>query len=86
MGFGDLTKALALFPVSMDPIVIEFQWTAPDGAAFELGSPHAGTNSLDDQAALKFSDRTDDDHDGPAQRSSGVDLLSKTDELDLQPI
>ena len=38
MGFGDLAKTLALLPVPMDPIVIEFERTASDGAAFELGS------------------------------------------------
>ncbi len=67
MGFGDLAEALAQFPVPMDPIVIELQRRTSDGAVFELGSPHAGTDPLDDQVA--FSDSSDDDQDGPAQRS-----------------
>jgi hypothetical protein len=31
-------------------------------------------------------DRADDDHDGPAQRASGVDILSEADELDVKPV
>jgi hypothetical protein len=86
MGLGDLAKTPALLPVSMDPIAVEFQWTASDGAAFELGSPHAGTNPLDDQAAFELGDRSDDNNDGPAQRSTGVDVLAEADELDIQAI
>jgi hypothetical protein len=37
-------------------MAIEFQRTASDGAAFQLSSPHTGTNSLDDQAACEFSE------------------------------
>ena len=86
MGFGDLAKTPALLPVSKDLLAVEFQWTASDGSAFELGSPHTGTNPLDDQAAFEFSDRSDDDDDSSSQRSAGIDLLAETDELDVQPV
>ena len=86
MGFGDLAKTPALLAVSMDLLAVEFQRTTSDGAAFELSSPHTGTDSLDDQAAFEFSDRSDDDDDGSTQRSAGVDLLSEADELDVQPV
>src|SRR5580704_3850715 len=55
-------------------------------AAFELGPPHAGANSLDDQVALEFGDGPDDDHNGPAQGTSSVDLFTEADELDVQPV
>ena len=53
---------------------------------FQAGASHTGTYPLDDQAALQFCDTTDDDHDGPAQRPAGVDLLPEGDELDVQPV
>src|SRR4051794_29639147 len=86
MSFGDLAKTPAQLPVSMDLFAVEFQRTTSDGSAFELSSPHAGTDSFDDQAAFQFSDRSDDNHDGTPQRSSGVNLFSEADELDVQPI
>lgn len=86
MAFGYLAKALALLPVSTDCSSIQFQRTTSDVTAFELGTPHAGTHPLDDKAALQFSYRTDDDHDGSSQRSTGIDLLAETDELDVQTI
>ena len=86
MCFGDLAQALALLPVTLDPLAVELQRTTSDGAAFELGSPHAGTDPLDDQAAFQLSDRSDDDHDSSAQRAASVDLLSEADELDVQPV
>src|SRR4051812_25707843 len=54
--------------------------------AFELGTPHSGTNPLDDQVAFQFGDRSDDHYDGSTQRTAGVDLLAEADELDVQPV
>jgi len=31
-------------------------------------------------------DGSDDDHDGPAQRAAGVDLLAEADELEVEPV
>ena len=56
--------------------MIKKKWFTSDVAAFELGPPHAGPYPLDDQVALKFGDRPDDDHDRSSERSSGVDLLA----------
>jgi hypothetical protein len=50
------------------------------------GAPHAGAYPLDDQVAFQLGDSADDDDDGPAQRSAGVDVLPEADELDLQPV
>jgi hypothetical protein len=86
MGFSDLEKAPALLAVSADPLAVEIQRTTSDGSAFELDSPHAGTNPFYDQAALQFSNRTDDDDDGSSQRSTGVDLFAEADELDVQSV
>ena len=86
MGFGYLAKTPALLSVVMDALAVQFQGMTSDVSAFELGAPHAGTHPLDDQATFQFSDRPDDDHDGPPQRSTGVDLLAEADKLDVQPI
>jgi hypothetical protein len=52
----------------------------------EPGTPHAGAHSLDDQVTLKFSDRSDDDHDGSAQRAGRIDIFTEADELDVEPV
>ena len=43
------------------------------------------TKSFGEKVALEFGDRADDDDDGPAQRSAGVDIFPERDELDLEP-
>jgi hypothetical protein len=52
MTFGDLAYALALAPLTADGIAIDGQRVASYVAAFESGTPHAGTNTLDDQIPL----------------------------------
>jgi len=81
MRLCDLSQALSTIAVPQDGRTIEFERLASDVTGFELGSPHAGTNPLDDQAALQFSDRSDDNDDGPPQRSASVGLLAEADEL-----
>ena len=83
---GDLPDAVALAAIAMDSFAVHGDRLPADMAAFEPGSPHAGTHPLDDQRAFEFSDRADDDDDSPAQRAARVDLLAKRDELDSQVI
>jgi hypothetical protein len=47
---------VALLAITKDGGSIKTQGFPPDVPAFELGPPHAGAHSLDDQAALEFSD------------------------------
>ena len=86
MGFGDLAQALAILAVAVDGGVVELQRITADVLAFKTGAPHAGAHPFDDEVALKLCDGADDDHDGSAQRSAGVDLLAETDELDAYPV
>ena len=86
MAFCNLAKTLSLAAVSLDGGVVQFQWMAADVTAFEASAPHAGAHSLDDEVALKLSDGADDDYDGSAQRSAGVDLFPERDELDAYPV
>ena len=83
---GDRTKAEALSAVTLDSGVVEFKRLTSDVLAFELGAPHAGADSLDDQAALQFGDDGDDYHDGPAQRPAGIDIFPERDVLDVEVI
>ena len=83
---GDLAETLALLPISQDGRVIQIERLASDVSTFELGTPHAGTHSLDDQIAFQFGDGADDNDDGSSQRSASVDLLAEADELDVQPV
>ena len=86
MGFGDLAQALAILAVSLDGGMVELQRITADVLAFEASAPHAGAHPFDDEVALKLSDGADDDHDGPAQRTAGVELFAETDELDAYPV
>lgn len=56
-----LPQALAVLPVSEDGGAIENQGFPPDMPAFELGPPHAGTHSLDDQAEFQLGGGADDE-------------------------
>ena len=81
-----LAQALTVLTVAKDGAAIEVQRLASDVPAFEAGPAHAGADPLDDQVALQFRDRSDDDHDGPAQRAAGVDVFPEADELDLETV
>ncbi len=85
MELGDLAQALAMLAVALDSGMVQHQRIAADVLAFEPGAPHAGAHSLDNQVAFQFSDGADDDHDGPAQRATGVDIFLEADLLDLKP-
>ena len=84
--FRKLSQAVSSLPIPQDRGAIKNQRCSSDVPAFEFRPPHAGTNSLDDQAALQLRDRTDDDHHCPAQRPTGIDLLLEADELDVEPV
>ena len=83
---GDLADALALAAVLLDCYIIEYQRGTADTLAFETCAPHAGAHPLNDQASFEFSDRADNDNDGPAQRASIVDVLAELDVLDVDPV
>src|ERR1039458_9237212 len=83
LALRQLTQALTVLPVAEDGGSIQDQGLPPDMPAFELGPPHAGAHPLDDQAAFEFGDGADDDHDGPAQGATRVDLFPEDDELEI---
>ena len=79
---GELAKAHAALPVPTDGYAIKFQRRASDVLTFKARPPHAGTDSLDDQAAFQFCDGSDDHHYGAAQRAAGIDIFPEADILD----
>src|ERR1019366_2872127 len=79
VAFCDLSQALAPTAVLFDSGTVQNQWLAADVLTFEAGSPHAGADPFDDQAALEFSDRADDHDDSPAQRAAGIDVFPEAD-------
>ena len=81
-----LAETVAPLTVPQDSVAIKNKWFTSDVAAFELGPPHAGPYSLDDQVSLEFGDGPDDDHNSPAQGTSRVDLLTEADELYVEPV
>jgi hypothetical protein len=86
MGFGNLTDTLSPAAFALDGFMIEYQGLSTDVRAFEAGAAHAGAHPLNDQAAFEFCDGGDDDDDGPAQRTGGVDIFPEADELDVETI
>jgi len=66
VALGQLAETLTLLAVAQDSNTIEIEGLAPDVTALELCSAHAGTYPLDDQVALEFRDRSDDDDHRPA--------------------
>ncbi len=81
-----LSEALAAAPFANDSLAIDIKSGATDVLALKAGSPHAGSDSFDDQAPFELGDGADDHDDGPAQRSAGVDILPEADILDAQPV
>ena len=77
MGFGHFGQSHARSAVANDAGAVDLERPAADVLAFERGPAHAGMNSLDDQVAFEFGDRTDDDHHGSTEPSAGVDVLRR---------
>ena len=75
-------KALTALAVTLDSSVIEWQRRPTEVASFEACSAYR----LDDEVALEFGDRPDDDDHGAAQRAAVVDLFAEADELDVKPV
>ncbi len=86
MGGGDLAEALSTipFPEHRDPVDVD--GPASDVAAFEPGSAHAGPDSFDDEVPLQLGDRADDDDDGAAERTAGIEVLAERDVLDVETV
>ena len=83
---GDLPQALATTAITADCLTIHVDRLPTDVPAFQPGSPHAGTNTFDDQIAFELGDRADDHDDGPAQGAGRIDRFAEADELDVQAI
>ena len=61
-----------MLTVAPDSSVIEWQKRPTEVASLHPGAAHTGAYSLDDEVALEFGDRPDDDDHGAAQRAAGV--------------
>src|ERR1035437_5128284 len=86
VGLRELAKALSLSSIPLDTDAIEVEWFAADMPALKLGATHASAHPLNNETAFQLRDASDDDHDRPTQRTSGIDLLAETDELDIEMI
>ncbi len=81
---GKLAEALPMLTIRQDRSTVQFQRLASDMPSFEASAAHAGAHPFDDQAAFQLGNCSDDDHDGSAERSAGVDLFAERDELDVE--
>ena len=83
---GQFGEAVSLCPVAPQGLVIDVERWASDALAFQPGTPHAGFNTLDNEVALQFGNRADDDHHGSAQRPAGVDVLPEGNKLEAEMV
>ena len=84
--FRQLAKAWPVPAITEDGFAVQIEHRATNVPAFRPCPPHAAADALDDQAAFQYGDGANDDHDGAAQRPTGVDLLAEADELDASVI
>jgi len=83
---GDLAEALPVLAVPNDGFTVEIKRPSSDVSALELGAPHAGAHSFDDQVAFELCDGADDDDDGAVERAASIDMFAEADELALQSV
>ena len=86
VGLRKLAQTLSLLAISKDSRPIQDKSFPSDMPAFESGPSHSGSDPLDDQAAFQLRDGSDDDDNGSAQGTTGIDLFSEADELDVEPV
>src|SRR6185437_1975249 len=86
VGPRQLPETMSAAAVAKDGFAGQFERPAADVAAVKPGAPHPGANSFDDQTALQLGDGADDHHDGPAQGSTGIDVLAETRVFDAQTV
>jgi hypothetical protein len=72
--------------IADDRNTVDVEWGSADAAAIKFGATHACTNALDDQGALQFGDRRDDDHDRATQRTVCVDRFALGKELNAEVV
>src|SRR5271169_208387 len=84
MELGQLAQTVTAGPVQQHRLPVDLQWRPADAPAFQLGAPHAGAHSFDNQITFQLGDGADDDDHRPAQRAAGVDVLPKAYELDVE--
>jgi hypothetical protein len=86
MDLGQFTQAEAMGTIPQQSFMIDVEPWPADMLTFKLGSPHASPDALHYQVAFQFSDGADDDDDGAAQWTAGVDVFPEADELDAEVI
>ena len=48
VGFGDFGEGQAALTIAQNSSPVDVEWTPADVSPFQLGSPHAGTDTFDD--------------------------------------
>ena len=85
-GLGDLAEALATSTVTKQGGPVDVERPATDMPALESGAPHTGPDPLDDQVPLQLRDGSDDNDNGPTQRTAGIEVLTEADKLDAEMV
>jgi hypothetical protein len=71
-----------LLAVLQNGLAVEIEGRVANSEPFEPGPSHATSGPFGDQTAFELGDGSDHRDQGPAQRTTSVDLLSEAYELD----
>ena len=83
MRLGELAQALASSALLENSNTIDIKWPPADMPSLQPGATHSCPHPLDDEIPFEFCDGADDDHDGPPERATGIEVLAEADELDV---
>jgi hypothetical protein len=86
VGLRDVGQAIAAVAVPEDCNPVDLEWTSADVPALQPGATHSCPYPFDDEIALQFGDRSDDDDDGPSERAAGIEILPEANELDAEVV
>jgi len=82
----DVGQAVAPVAVAEDGNPVDLERAPADVPALQPGAAHPCPYPFDDEIALQFCDRPDDDDDSPPERVAGIDALAEADELDAEAV
>ena len=83
---GELSETQTAISVAEQSSSINLNRLPAQHATLEPCTPQTGSDPLYNKVALQLRDRGDNDNDRPAQRSAGIEIFSKRNELDAQMV
>ncbi len=86
MHLGQLAETESALTVTDQRFAVDVEPRPADVLTFESRPPHAGADTLNDQATFQLGDGADDHDHGAAQWTTGVEVLAEADEFNVQVV